>query len=153
MNTRIATSLAVGAMLLVGAGCATARTVEVSFRVDQVGTPDAPVSDVILVTKGIIAPGTTDADKRVGIGQGCEVVEPANFDFPDESIAEVYCYSAGAGDVFQARTTASGDLEVVRYLVSEVPDYENETYDIQIDEPESVYTFDLDAGWNIIAAE
>lgn len=100
---------------------------------------DVPMSNIIL--KGS-AEGLLLKDIPVGGDTGCSVTEKEKFDFED-SVAEVYCYYAGSGQLFQAKETASGDLEVVRYLVTEVPDYENKTYSIEITNPSSVYTFDL----------
>lgn len=78
----------------------------------------------------------------IGEGVGCSVTEKEQFDFED-SIAEVYCYYAGSGQLFQAKETPSGDLEVFSYTVSEVLNYEDKTYSIEITNPQSVYTFDL----------
>lgn len=73
---------------------------------------------------------------------GCSLTKKESFEF-EESLDEVYCYFAGGGQLFQAKETTSGDLEVVRYLVTEVPNYENKTYNIEITNPQSVYSFDL----------
>lgn len=143
MNT-IKKLLAVASVIALGAGCAGSTNVKAGFRVERLeGDGDAPVSEVFLMTDiaGFKAEGI-----GVGRGQGCAVVDPHDFDFPDESVAEVYCYFAGGGDVFQARVNSSGDLEIVRHTVTETLDYEAGTNSIEITDPESVYTFDLEEG-------
>lgn len=117
----------------------TATPITFSLSLEKNGDDDALLSTVILKGTGenFLFP-----EIELGSDWGCSITSKEKFNF-ENSIAEVYCYSAGAGSLFQAKETASGDLEVVRYLVTEVPDYENKTYSIEITDPSSVYTFDL----------
>lgn len=137
-------------ILLVGIGItaisyftqeATYAPVTFSFALEQQPQSEigAPMSNVIL--KGS-AEGLLFKDIVLGENTGCSVTEKELFDFED-SIAEVYCYYAGGGQLFQAKETPSGDLEVFSYTVSEVPNYEDKTYSIEITNPQSIYTFDL----------
>ncbi len=149
MKNNLKKLLAVAGLLALGAGCVGSNTVEVGFRVERnAGDGDAPVSEIYLVTEGLYG-ALEDPGRSMGRGQGCKNVEPEDFDYPQESLAEVYCYFAGGGDLFQARVNSGGDLEVVRYEVVEVLNYEAGTNSIDITNPESVYTFDLEEGWEV----
>lgn len=132
--------------VLAGSGCAasTSVPVDVSFRVEarEADAYDVPRSDVYLLMTGFDR-RLAEEGSRVGTGPGCQVTEEADFAFPDESLAEVSCYFAGAGDVFQAHHTASGDIEVTHYDVAEVIDADAGSYSMQMLNPTSVYTFDL----------
>ncbi len=110
-----------------------------SFTLEDAKDDEGLLSTIILKGNGknLLFP-----DVPVGTGTGCSVTEKTKFDFAD-SLAEVYCYYAGGGQLFQAKETDAGDLEVFRYTVSEVPKNENKTYSIDITNPQSIYTFDL----------
>lgn len=117
----------------------TATPITFSLSLEKNGNDDALLSTVILKGTGenFLFP-----EIELGSDWGCSITSKEKFNF-ENSIAEVYCYSAGAGSLFQAKETDSGDLEVVRHTVTEVPNYENKTYNIEITNPQSVYSFDL----------
>lgn len=94
--------------------------------------------------------GVTDRGVRVGSADGCRVAEPLEFKYKGDSVAEVYCYFAGTGDLFQAHESAAGDIEVVHYDIAERVDPETTTLYIDVLNPESLYTFDLESNWTIV---
>ena len=100
-----------------------------------------PSSDVFLVMDGL-GPKAGTLGLRMGSGYGCVVSEPADYEFTDTSLAEVNCYWAGGGEIFQALVNDAGDLEVLRYGTDEFAG---------MGSPQSVYTFNLGAGQRAVS--
>lgn len=139
------------ALVALGAGCGVERTVETSLRIERLqDDSEAPVYDVFVVIDGV--PGTRPEGYRVGQGQGCGVSEFSEFHFKQQSIAEVYCFFSGGGDLFQVRENDTRDLEVVRFDLDELIEASKISY-IEASNPESVYTIDLEDNWTIVRKE
>lgn len=108
--------------------------------VQKEGSADAPVSEIILQGSG---KDVLFSDVIVGSGAGCTITEKEKFQFPENSLSEVYCYFAGSGQLFQLRKTDAENIDVVHFLVTENIDYETKSYNIYITDASIVYTFKL----------